>query len=495
MQFDKYFQLFLFMIYCSIILGLAFSVYFNNRRSRSNKAFAIFLLSFTAWSILGFVMVKFSIFLPILSLAQINCGVLFSTFIYLFSRFLVSENAVLKVWDFLLFLPGAVVFVFNIVRLFVPAMLSDWGNSVKVINENIIRKTDAAYVVYSFYLLVVIIAGTTVMTRGFLSEKDRQQKKRILTILLTIMIVFAVLYINNSILTIIKNFGSALFNYVMVGSGIILISFNVLGNKAWKMEYLIQKIEESEKKLKERNMIIENELDIARLMQNNLLPLDRPSVTGINYYASYIPMDKVGGDFYDLFYENGKIGIFIADVSGHGIPGAFISSMIKMALDFYWSEHRRPLDLITLLNDVLIRRSVRSFFSSAVYALLDINQKNIVYCNAGHPLPLIFRKKEGKFIEMMTCGTILGIGYDRPYKENIISLEKEDRVIFYTDGITEASNLSGEMFGEKRLEDFILKNSSKPAEEFSQNLINEIGDFTGNKGQDDDITMIVIDMV
>ena len=95
---------------------------------------------------------------------------------------------------------------------------------------------------------------------------------------------------------------------------------------------------------------------------------------------------------------------------------------------------------------------------------------------------------------MKTCGTILGIGYNRPYEEVSTSLKPEDRIIFYTDGITEASNLSGEMFGDRRLEEFIRKNSSKPAKEFSQNLIGEILNFVSDKGQEDDITMIVIDI-
>ncbi len=243
-----------------------------------------------------------------------------------------------------------------------------------------------------------------------------------------------------------------------------------------------------------RNADIESELEVARLLQERLLPSSMPEISGFREHVVYIPMDKVGGDFYDIERREDFIDIFIADVSGHGLPGAFLATVTKIALENI-TVRTSTDNVLSLLNDVIHQHTVRSNFVTAFFAMIDINTRNMRYSCAGHAAPLLYRKKTDEFIELKTKGKPLGWFRENKIEEKNIQLESCDRIVFYTDGITECSNPEKEYFEELRLQKTIRDHAGKTAEEFSIELMKRLEDFKCGNSFDDDITLVVLDVI
>ncbi len=251
---------------------------------------------------------------------------------------------------------------------------------------------------------------------------------------------------------------------------------------------------ENQKIISKRNKEIEHELEVARLLQKRLLPLSMPEISGYQSHAVYIPMDKVGGDFYETEDREGFLNIIIADVAGHGLPGAFLATITKIALDNI-TDRTDPKKVLVLLNEVILKYTVQSNFVTAFFASIDTSTNIMRYSSAGHFPPLVYRKKINDFFELSTKGTPLGLWNDVRSEEESIQLESEDRIIFYTDGIIESQNSLMEFFGDDRLKNSIKKHAAVSAEEFTENLMEEIETFNGSNNFEDDITMLVLDVI
>lgn len=243
-----------------------------------------------------------------------------------------------------------------------------------------------------------------------------------------------------------------------------------------------------------RNREIESELDVARMLQLRLLPASLPEIPGYNIHVLCISMDKVGGDFYDIERREDSVDIFIADVCGHGLPGAFLATVTKISFENI-TTRTTPANVMFLLNDVIRRYTVNSNFVTAFYAAIDITTRVIRYSCGGHVTPLLYRRKNDEFIELKAKGTLLGIFKNIKIEEKMIQLESGDRVFFYTDGITECTNPATVFFDEFRLRKSIKEHAGKTAEEFSHELMKELEAFKGEKTFDDDITMVVLDVL
>ncbi len=243
-----------------------------------------------------------------------------------------------------------------------------------------------------------------------------------------------------------------------------------------------------------RNQDIESELDVARMLQLRLLPGSIPEISGFQMHAEYIPMDKIGGDFYDIERRENFIDIFIADVSGHGLPGAFLATVTKIAYENI-TTRTTPEKVLHLLNTVIRRHTVKSNFVTALYSIIDIDTRIMRYSSAGHVPMFLYRKKNDEFIDLKAKGTILGCFKDIFIEEKTIQLESCDRVVFYTDGITECSSPGKVLFDEDRLQKSIREHAGKTAEDFSRKLMEELEAFKGEKKFDDDITIVVLDVL
>jgi len=243
---------------------------------------------------------------------------------------------------------------------------------------------------------------------------------------------------------------------------------------------------------------IASELETARQIQSFILPGDPRRIPTLNIAARYVPMVSVAGDIYDFVEkDNRRLGILIADVSGHGVPASLISSMVKIAFVSQAHNASHPDQLLTGINQILCGK-LDSDFVTAGYLFIDTGNETAIYSGAGHPPLICWRASDQRTIEHQVKGPILGQIENAVYQNVSFSLESGDRVFLYTDGLFELPNKSGEMFGLDRFKNFIKSNDDKPADEFADDLIRHITDWSGKKldeeGFDDDLTLIIVDV-
>ena len=237
---------------------------------------------------------------------------------------------------------------------------------------------------------------------------------------------------------------------------------------------------------------LEEELLIARNIQQSFLPAEDPDLAGFDISGINIPSEQVGGDYYDFIpiVEN-QIGIAIGDVSGKGIPAALIMASFRASLK---AEIRNNYAIRTIcfkVNNLLYESLERENYVTAVYGVLDIKNRIFTFSNAGHNPPIL-RRKEGKIRHLTEGGLALGVIQNSEYKERVLNLKPGDVILFYTDGVTEAKNESGEEFGTKRLEQILLENSDLKARGLQNKIYQEVRSFTGSESREDDLTMIII---
>lgn len=241
---------------------------------------------------------------------------------------------------------------------------------------------------------------------------------------------------------------------------------------------------------------ISHELETARQIQSFILPGEGVAIENLQIAARYVPMASVAGDFYDFAkVDEKRLGILVADVSGHGVPASLISSMVKIAFASNTSRAANPAEVLDGINQVLCGK-LESDFVTAGYLFLDIENENMIYAGAGHMPLLLWRAAEKKIYEFREKGTVLGQFEDIQFKNIHIPLQPDDRIILYTDGIVETSNTTHTLFGFDRLKDFIVSHAQLPAGQFADALIRKLFNWSGKPSEealDDDLTLIVAD--
>lgn len=244
--------------------------------------------------------------------------------------------------------------------------------------------------------------------------------------------------------------------------------------------------------IQNRLLSINNELEIARRIQQTILPASIPLINKLDIETCYIPMNKVGGDFYSYYQlDANKIGILITDTTGHGIPAALIASSVNLAFNLQRSYAEYPDILIQNMNDVLLGKTGGQFIS-ALYAFVDCERMVAKFSRAGHPQPLILKNDTGRVIELNVSGRIIG-GFTS-INSGVVAcpLNAHDRIILYTDGIIEARNEKGEIFGEGRFIYYLESNSNKNSKELLYGIIDVVMQWAGGRTNiKDDITIII----
>jgi phosphoserine phosphatase RsbU/P len=243
-----------------------------------------------------------------------------------------------------------------------------------------------------------------------------------------------------------------------------------------------------------RLLLIENELAIARKIQTSILPGDSPELSNLHIAAAYRPMTAVAGDFYDFIpVDQNRVGILVADVSGHGVPAALIASMIKVALQSIQPCAHDPREVMRGLNRV-ISGQLHDQFVTASYLWIDTENRIARYSAAGHP-PLL-RWRADKLERIESNGLLFGVMTETDYPVCEMTITPGDRFLLYTDGVTEPENASGDSFDDYKLEQVVRKNTSRSQSELVDQLLYEIRQWQPDSMvQQDDITLIVIDVV
>lgn len=244
---------------------------------------------------------------------------------------------------------------------------------------------------------------------------------------------------------------------------------------------------------------LETELDIARKIQQVLLPQQIPSIASVDIGTSSQSAASVGGDYHDLIrLASGNLGVAIGDVSGKGMPAALLMANAQASVRRYSESTYSPKEIIYRINNSIcpICQYIEEHrFITLFYGILDPHSKKLIYSNAGHNYPLILGGGRDNFTELESTGMPCGILENTPYEERDVTLKLNDTVVFYTDGITEAMNAHGEMFGLDRLKAATLGQSQSSSIELTAHIHRELSDFTKNAPQHDDLTLMVLKII
>ncbi|MBT21648.1 hypothetical protein CMK17_17085 [Candidatus Poribacteria bacterium] len=233
-------------------------------------------------------------------------------------------------------------------------------------------------------------------------------------------------------------------------------------------------------------------LRTASAIQQHLLPQLEPKLAGFDISGLLESSMSISGDFYDFIpLEDNRLGIVIADVRGKGIPAALLMVMIRTSLRLVCREDISPSSVLKRVNDLLVIDTTPDFFATIVYGILDPKSMTFTYSNAGHCYPMLLRGE--KIEELQTGGMILGCFGFAEFETETIELESGNKILFYTDGLTEAEfEAEGEFYGEERLEQVFKKNSNLPADELCKKIREDLFGFCGTNQQKDDITIVAI---
>jgi serine phosphatase RsbU (regulator of sigma subunit) len=263
---------------------------------------------------------------------------------------------------------------------------------------------------------------------------------------------------------------------------------------AIRMRREIQAREERLKQQAHARERIEQELHVARRIQQASLPEAVPALEGWEIYPSYLPAREVGGDFYDfLELEDGRLGLVVGDATGKGVPAALVmSTTCGMIRAVTQASDYSPGEVLQRVNEALATRIPANMFVTCFYGVLDPGTGCFSYANAGHDLPYV--RRGGYAEELMARGMPLGLMPGMGYEEKEIILGEGDRALFYSDGLVEAHNPEGAMFGFPRLQSLVAEHAQgEPLVDF---LMEELYSFTGKRWeQEDDITLVTLQRV
>ena len=233
------------------------------------------------------------------------------------------------------------------------------------------------------------------------------------------------------------------------------------------------------------------ELDDARAIQERLIPQSIPQAHGHSIAARWEPARTVGGDYYDVVsFGDDLMALCIGDVSGKGMPAALLMSNFQAAVRAHACKTLEPAALCATLNEVVAANTESDRFISFFYAVLDASSRKLTYANAGHNAPILMRA-DGRIARLEQGGYVLGPLAGAAYEQGEISIEPGDRVVMFTDGVTEARDAGGEEFGDDRLIELLVKSREMDAAGLKEQLFDALVKFTSGKF-DDDVTIVAL---
>lgn len=248
--------------------------------------------------------------------------------------------------------------------------------------------------------------------------------------------------------------------------------------------------------LREANQRLQKDIDRAKRIQEGLLPQGIPQVPGLDMDWRYLPAEKVSGDYFDCFplspdAPEGAHCLVIADVSGHGISASMVMAMFKMLLRREIRPGRNLTEALHRLNKALLEQVGGLHYVTVFLAVIDPTAKSMEWCSAGH-CPQVLLKADGRMEELMAEGLFVGM-FDEFFAESRVNpLEPGDTLLLYTDGITEAENATGELFGMDRLRSVLASLNTAPPRSVLDGLLGSMGSFVDGQPRQDDLTLVAV---
>ena len=233
---------------------------------------------------------------------------------------------------------------------------------------------------------------------------------------------------------------------------------------------------------------IESELSLARNLQKSMVPSVFPDREGLDMYASMTPAREVGGDLYDFVLRGNSLYFCIGDVAGKGVPAALVMTTFCGAFRLLTDSESDPVRIVSRINDKLSRNTHMTIFVTFFVGVLDLDTGHLRYCNAGHKAPLV----DGQPLPVFS-NLPIGAMPDWEFKAQETDLAPGSTLFLYTDGLDEAENAQGQMFGKKRILE-VMQTSSKEPRALIESMTRSVADFVGDTEQSDDLTMLCLRM-
>ncbi|MBN1781823.1 SpoIIE family protein phosphatase [bacterium] len=271
-----------------------------------------------------------------------------------------------------------------------------------------------------------------------------------------------------------------------------------IGEIAHAFNEITEKFRKSQENLAEQERL-QKEMQVAQEIQHTLLPAEFPEIEGYEIASYYEAAKEVGGDYFDFVeVDNDTLGIVVADVSGKGVPGSLVMTMIRTALRTEARGNKNAADVLARVNDFVMNDMKRGMFVTIFYIILDSMNRTINYASAGHNPMILYRNKTRKSYYLNPRGFPIGINlpdrtlFRRSIQSDTLHLREDDVLIIYTDGITEAMNPKRDRYGDERFLTCIRKFGNKQVKPLVENIREEIITFTEGFAQSDDITLVAI---
>lgn len=240
---------------------------------------------------------------------------------------------------------------------------------------------------------------------------------------------------------------------------------------------------------------LEEEMAVGRRIQLGLLPEKTPTLPGWEIVVKYHAARQMGGDFYDfleLSQSPPELGLVIADVSDKGVPAALLMAMCRTMIRSIAFSGLNPAQTLIKTNELMLKESRADLFLGAIYVTLEPENGRMIFANGGHSRPLWHRHRANEIVEVRSDGIILGTFEDISIEEKEITIAPGDVLLFYTDGVTDATSPTGALFGIELLSQTLFRCKDQSAEQIAEAILDALNQFTGSTPQSDDLTIMVL---
>lgn len=478
-----------------LLIVLATVFYFLNRHNPVNRLFAILLLIIAYFTTIGILVVSLRILEPYFAILLMPILCYIGFVFHLFIKAVLSETKAIGRIEWYYFLFGLIFTIYVFYMLIDPTNRDYLRQTSKVVNHNLIREytQGPVYIIYALYMLIPFIFSAYKLVK--VMKQPNRPSEDIYRLVKTLFFVFSscvvIAVITMSALPILGFQQSTFWGSFALMIFVIYFSWTLLRHRAWRLEAITEKLREREIELSERNQIIEADLDLARAIHRSVLPARFANNDYFDYHVYYEPMEKVGGDIYDITDVGDKIRLVIGDVSGHGVAAGLFSAMSSVLLRSRWSDPEISLtEIVSFLNNELTGYSVKGVFVSAQFIEFSkiTNQATIV--NAGHPAA--FRISFDTVEKLPGRGRPLGIFADVLFQCYEFEFYRGDTLFLYTDGLIEARNTDGDEFEVDGLKQTLKKSIPLAMIERQKFILNRLHSFTQTDSNEDDVTIIQV---
>ncbi len=360
-------------------------------------------------------------------------------------------------------------------------------------------------------VMPIMVKGTKigeahlVISLAAIGEAVAQARKGVAFVTVVIMLI-GIICILVLVSFIIGSLSDVAKDIEAIGNGdlnrkIVTLRKDEIGRITHAVKIMARKLKKARKAIIEKERM-KKEMQIAKEIQQILLPGSLPHNPGLNIDAYYQAAREVGGDYYDLIeIDKDHFGVVISDVAGKGVPGSLVMTMVRSIIKIEALRNPSPHQLLTLLHSMLRKDIPEGLFITMFYVVFDLKENEIEYCCAGHNPAYLYNCKNNILTTLKPEGPPLGISLfdEKAFAEQLIEEKRKlnagEMLFLYTDGVTEAMNSAKEQFGEERLENIIKEHGSLKPNDLKNFLKTEIETFTGKEPQSDDITFIILQQV